>query len=406
MKKRVKSLIVFLFIILITIFIMKLIKKEHEVTYNLKEYSIQEKFYIQGKEHWYDFIIQDKKNNFSYSLNENLSKKKRVIKDIKTYKKNDLVCIIPLYKKEIIENRIYCNLKKKSVSTNYLLETKNKDFQLILKQANKYKIKISSPANKKTTYKKLTVYQKNIQDNYKYIIWNYKGIYILSNKELLYQKILDYDLYDSIMATVVGNYYVLFENNSVNGIENIYYYDLIKNKLHTYKLDDKLAKDSYINGVVDNLIYVADKKIKKQYSINIKKERIEEVGNEEEGYYYYQNEKLKLLSKSDFFMKNRYFDNEKTKDKVLKYNDLRKEYNYFYYLEDNRLYKALDTNKKNPTLLFELEDIKDWKIIDRDILLLKEDSLYLYNEESGLTKIIESNELKYNYKNICNIWKK
>lgn len=406
MKKIVKGLILIIFIILIVILITKIFKKKHEVTYNLDKYIIKESFYLKEKEHWYDFIIYDKKNNYSYSLNEKLSKKKRVIKEIKTYKKNSLTCIIPFYKKEPSKNKIYCNLGKQAVSTNYLIETKNKDFQSILKKVKKYDIKINKPHNQKTIYKKIAVYQKDIQENSKYIIWNYKGIYILSKKELLYQKILDYDLYDNIMSTVVGNYYVLFENSSVNGIENIYYYDLVKNKLDTFKLKDKLAKDSYINGVVNDLIYVTDKKAKKQYTINIKKRRIEEIGNEEKSYQYYQNEELRLLSKSDFFMKNKYFNNEKIKDKVLKATDLRRENNYFYYLEDSKLYKALDINKKNPILLFELDDIKDWKIADRDLLLIVDDSLYSYNEEGGLTKIVESNELKYNYKNICNVWKK
>lgn len=406
MKKGIKSLVIIIIITLIIVLIAKIIKKEHEVTYNLDKYIIKESFYLKEKAHWYDFVIQNKKSSYSYSLNENLSKKKRVIKEIKSYKKDNLTCIIPLYKKEISKNKIYCNLKNQAISTNYLLETNNKDFQSILEETKKYNIKINKPQNKKTTYKKIAVYQKNIPDNYKYIIWNYKGIYILSNEELLYQKILDYDLYDNIMSTVVDNYYVLFENSSVNGIENIYYYDLVKNKLDTFKLKDKLDKDSYINGVVNDLIYVTDKSTKKQYTINVKKERIEEVGNEEKSYQYFHNEELKLLSKSDFFMKNKYFDNEKIKDKTIEANDLRKEHNYFYYLKDNKLYQALNTNKKNPTLLFELEDVKDWKIVDRDILLIVDDSLYTYNDEFGLTKIIESNELKYNYKNICNIWKK
>lgn len=405
MKKRVKSIIFILIIVLIILFILKFIKKEHSVTYSINKYTVKENFYLKEKEHWYDLIIQSKKNNFSYSLNKKLDKKKKIIKEIKTYKKNNLTCIIPIYKKSSSSN-IYCNLKNKSVSANYLLETENTDFNSILKQAKKYKIKLNHPSSKKTTYKKLTVYQKDIQDNYKYLVWNYKGIYILSKEELLYQKILDYDLYDNIMSTVTKRYFVLFENTSVNGIENIYYYDLVKNKLHTYKLDDKLSKDSYINGVVDNLIYVTDKKAKKQYIINIKKEKIEEVGNEERLYQKYQNGNLKQLSKSDFFMTNQYFTNETVKDKVLKSKDLRKEYNYFYYLEDNNMYRTLDSNKKNPTLLFKLDNIKDWKIIDRDILMIVDDSLYLYNEESGLTKIIESNELKYNYINICNVWKK
>ena len=68
---------------------------------------------------------------------------------------------------------------------------------------------------------------------------------ILNNKELKYQKILNYDLYDNIMAVSIDRYYVLFENTDVNGIKNIYYYDSKNKKLNTFKLKEKLSKDSY-----------------------------------------------------------------------------------------------------------------------------------------------------------------
>lgn len=406
MKKLVKMMLFLLVIILLFNCIMKLIKKEHSVKYNLDNYEIEENFYTKGKKSWYDFIIKNKKNNFSYSLNEKLDKKKKVLEKIKTYKKNNLTCIIPIYKKTNIDNKMYCNLNNQSVSNNYLQETNNRDFQAILKKAKNYSIKVNAPSQKKKKYKKLEVYQDNLEDNYKYIIWYYKGIYVIEKEKLSYQKILDYDLYDNVMATIVGNFYVLFENSSVNGIENIHYYDLVKEKLYTYKLEKKLNKNSYINGVNGNLIFVTDNDAKKQYSINLKKKKIEEVGNDEKGYQKYQNGKLKFLSKSDFFIKKQFFDNEVFKDKILKSIDLRKEYNYFYYLDNNKMYKVLDNNRDHPILLFELSNIKEWKIIDRDIMMVADDSLYLYNDDGGLRKIVISNELKYNYKNICNLWKK
>lgn len=405
MKKRVKKIVEIIICILVIFCIIKVLKKDHNINYSIDKYTINEKFYIKEKEHQYDIIIENKKNDFSYSLNEKLGKSKKIIKDIKSYKKDNLVCIIPIYKKDIINN-IYCNLKGEAVSNNYLVETDNEDFKVILKKIKKYKINIPNSSDKKVPFKKIEVYKKNIPQGFKYIIWNYKGIYILSNDELLYQKILNYDLYDNIMSTIVDKYYVLFENTSVNGIENIYYYDLYKNKLNTLKLKDKLSKDSYINGVINNLIYVTDRKEKKQYTINIKKKRVEEVGNEIKLYQKYHNGKPEILSKSDFFMSDQYFDNEAIKDKILTSKTLRRESNYYYYLEEDKMYRALNNNKKHPILLFELSDIKEWKIINQDILIVREDTLCFYSEENGLMKIAKSNELNYNYENICNVWKK
>lgn len=403
--KNMKKIIVLAIIVITMCFIFKIIKKEHNVIYKIDKYSINESFYIKDKKHWYDIVIKNKDNTYVFSLNENLNKKKKIIREIKYYKKNNLECIVPIYKKNITSN-IYCNDNKKSVSATYLYDNDNSDFKEILKKVKKYNIKMSKSKETIKKYKSLSIYKNNIKDDYKFIVWDYKGIYVISNENQHYQKILDYDLYDNLMSVIQGNYYVLFENTSVNGIENIYYYDLKKNKLNKYKLKEKISKNSYINGVIDNLIYVTDKTEKKQYTINIKKEKIEEVGNEENQYQKYTNKQLELLSKSDFFMENQYFDNEQILDDKIDSKDIKKEFNYYYYFDNNKFYKALSSSKENPILLFELENVKEWSIVDRDILLISEDKVSLYNEETGLRKILESNELNYNYKNISKIWKK
>ena len=201
------------------------------------------------------------------------------------------------------------------------------------------------------------------------------------------------------MAVSIDRYYVLFENTDVNGIKNIYYYDSKNKKLNTFKLKEKLSKDSYINGVVDNYIYVTDRKNKKEYKINILKKIITQV-DDDINYIIYQNNKKKELSKSDFFMNDQYFDNTYTVDNKIKDN------NYYYYYKNNRIYKSLDTNKKHSKLLLELEDIKEWKVYNDIIVIMAKDTIYQYTEKEGLRKIVKSNELKYNYKNIYNIGKK
>jgi len=404
-KRIFKLLIIALIIIISIIFFGKLLKKEHNITYHVNNYQIKESFSIKDKKHYYDFTITKGKKNYIVTLNNNFHKQKKIIKEIKSYKEKDLSCIIPIYKKETSLN-IYCELKNQQATPDYLIKSNNKEFQKILKKAAKYNLEIPKSSLKIKKYKKVSVYKDNLSSENKYIIWDYKGIYILGKDNYQYQKIFNYDLYDNIMSTIVDKYFVIFENTSVNGIENIYYYDLEKDKLKKYQLEEKISKDSYINGVEDNLIYVTDRKKKKQFTINIKKEKILEVGNDEIGYQKYSNNKLQVLSISDFFMKDQFFSNESIKDKDLSKEDLRKENNSYYYLEDNKMYKVMDYNKENPILLFELKDIKEWKIAEENIVLISKNKLYVYNEKTGLQPIVSSNELNYNYKNICLIWKK
>ena len=62
-------------------------------------------------------------------------------------------------------------------------------------------------------------------------------------------------------------------------------------------------------------------------------------------------------------------------------------------------------NNENNVLLFGLNDIKKWYVYEKDILLISNDELYLYNDKTGLRKIIEYNELKYNDDNLALFWK-
>ena len=381
--------------------LIKTFQKKHNVEYKVGKYNINEKFYIEEKSHNYEFKITNKKETYSFILNSNVNKRKKIIKDIKIYKKNNIKCIIPIYVKDISKD-IYCLENNNQVSNYYLKD--NDNFKSIIEDTKKYKVNLPSDSEKYKEFKKIKVYQNNINDNTAYIIWNYKGIYILKNNELKQQKFLNYDLYDNIMSTTTSNYFVLFENSNVMGIERIHYYDIKNDKYNIFKLKDKISKDSYINGVYDDLIYVTDNKKKIQYTINVKKEKIEEVGKEELGYTKYTNKKKEEMNKSDFFMKEQLFDNEKIENKkITNSKDLVKEDQIYYYLDNNKFYKNI--NGYNSILLFELDNIKDWKINNKDLIIFVDDLVYIYNDELGLRKIIEYNELNYNYKNIVKYWK-
>ena len=226
----------------------------------------------------------------------------------------------------------------------------------------------------------------------------------MKNDELNTQKFLDYDIYDNVLSVTNSRYYVLFDNSSVNGIEKVHYYDLKKDKYKTFKLKEKLSKDSYINGVCNDLIYITDNRKKLEYTINIKKKKIEVVGKEELGYIKYTNGKKSILTKSDFFMKPQYFDNEIIKNKKISSEDIIEDGSYSYYLENDTFYKKM--KKGNKILLFSLDNISKWYIYNGNIIIIKDDELYIYNDETGLNIIAEYNELKYNKENIVEFWSK
>ena len=404
MKKTLKIIIIIVCLIYISIKITKLWIKEYTIVYKINNYQIKEIY--NKKNNTYHMITSNNKNKYIYTINHNFHKNKKIIKEIKTYKKNNLICIIPIYKKNI-EKNIYCNLDNKQVSNDYLIKINSKEFNSFIKKIKSNNIIVPSTSNTTKKYKKIKVYQDNILEDDIYYYWNYKGLYILDKNNFKYQKVLKNDLYDNIVATTIKNYYVLLENTSVNGIKNIYYYDFKKAKLRNYSLEKPLSKETYINGIIDNIIYLTDKKEKKQYKLNIKKEKLERIDQDETVYITYINGKKKELSKSDFFMTEQYFTNNQISNKeITKSKDLKISKDYYYYIEKDKLYKVLRYDKKHKILLLELSNIKEWNIEDNRIVILQDDTIYTYSEKVGLRKIFKSNELKYNYKNIYKIGKK
>ncbi|MBQ7790630.1 MAG: hypothetical protein IJ399_05135 [Bacilli bacterium] len=394
-KKEIKVIIILFLLVIPLIFLRKVFIRKYDILYEKNKYIINEIYEYKNKEHLYEINIKNNKQEITYLLNNDFNKNKKIIKNLKVYKDDNITCLLPIYNQKI-EYKLYCLKDDIQVSDYYLKD--NESYKKILKKVKKYKINNFIENNKTTSYKKLKVYDNNISSEDIFTIWDYKGISIIEKDKTNYIKFLDYDLYDNIKTIIYDKYFVLFENNHVDGIKNIHYYDLEKDKLKIYNPEIIISKDFYINGVVDNLIYVTDNKTKKEYTIDLKKEEIIQINKANEYLTYYDNE-FKSLTKSDYFMEKQIFNNKKVIDKKISNEEHIKENNIYYFYEDNNFYRQ--RTNRNKELLFSIDEIKEWKIISNKIIFISEDILYLYDDNRGLVPIIQSNELNYNYENIC-----
>jgi len=78
MKKKIKKILILLILIFVIFMFYKLFKKQHHTIYKINDYSVEETFYIKNKNHWYDLIINDKKNTFIFSLNKKIDKIRKI----------------------------------------------------------------------------------------------------------------------------------------------------------------------------------------------------------------------------------------------------------------------------------------------------------------------------------------
>lgn len=410
MKKLFSLILFFLIIFFFCQILITVFTKSHKVDYIIKttnnKYKISEIF--TAKNSSYDFIITDKnKNTYTLSLIKDYNKQKNIIKDILYFEKDNISCLYPLFKKNYSQE-LLCYYKNEQVSVSYLNQKKPKSIQKIIKSLEKkgYKTNILEKEQSASKFKTLNIYKANLLENYYFTIWNYKGFYLLNKNNIKNIKLLSKDKYENKLSILLNNYYIYFDTNK-KVYNQIFIYDLLKEKKEIFKIKNyNLSKNIYFNGIYNDLLYFTDIDYKKQYSFDPKKKKLLEISDQ--NYLKIVNNKKQYLSKADFFQEKVYFLNSTNKKITKKYqtSDLRESNNYYYFLSDNKIYKTLKREPKKGIILFELPNIKDWKVKNNNLLIISNDIVYFYSDSNGLLPIVKNNELNYNYKNICDFWKK
>lgn len=411
MKKYIKISIIIIIILIIVELVINAFTNKKSSTYNIfdgnKRYKIEQNYKKIANNNIFSFTVKLKKDTYNFSYNKNFSKKTQIIKNIKYYKKNNLECILPKYSDNSISD-LYCLLDKKQVSYSYLEQTNNKDLKDIVKQIKNKKLnKLHSDNSLLVKYKNISYYKNNIDKNITYSIWYYKGLYSINNDNDKYQKILKKDKYENTLSMLVDKYYIVFNTDNMNHklfYKELFIYDIEDNKLSTIKLNKELSIDTYINGVYDNKLYITDVDALVQYSINPKNKKVEEIGSIDNGFYTVNNNNL-VPGK----LKNNIFSTTITNNnigKLYKTNSIYKSLNSYYFISDDGFYQIINNNYKNPIKLFNFPSIKEVKIKDGYISFIVDDTIYLYSDGVGLRPVIKDSELKYNYKNIYDFWKK
>ena len=397
MKKIIKLVLGLIIIFLLIELIIYLFKDEHNINYTIKEnketYQINEIY----KNQKYYFKITNKKNTYSFETPDIFFKQKEVIKSLKAYKDNDLSCIYPILKKEKAETNILCTKNNQATSfINYQKELK--PFINELQKEGYKSISWEKSSNKTKKIGTLTTYPKNILPNTYIYIYKYDGFYTVTNEELANLNIFKNDTYLNHLGTIVDKYYIIPDYDEKYDYTKLYRIDMTNNKIKTIKLKKKISKDSYINGIVENEIYLFDKDELIQYKINPKKKKVTEVGNKKDGTLYYDLEfkKDNVYNFRDEEKKFKTIDdyiNKLEKNTTLKFIEKNGD-TYYYQTNDNDVY-YYNINSKVKVFLFN-KKITDFKLINDTLYYIEDETLYSYNFITGIKKLLTYSELSFN----------
>lgn len=382
------------------------IKTTHTISYNIKNekmFQIKEVY----KNNKYYFDIKQEEYNFFYKDDNLFNKTKNVIKDIIFKEQNGIMCIYPIYEEK--ESVILCSDKKtiysyESLKENHLTisfynELKNKG----------YKVKFDENENNTTepvVQDNITYYKDSFGNDESVVLWMYKGFTIYNSKRSLSAYPINFDRYDNTISTLVSKYYIspIYKDNKLFEFSSVYVYDVLANNKYELELGKTLSNDTYINGIIDNKLYLTDPSNIVQLSIEPKSKKVEIVGNKEENAVYYDG-KMSIRNIYDFVNNKILFkiDDSNLKNKY-NYNLVLENKDSYFFYTGTRLYQVYKDKLDVPILIIENNNLKQIKVKNNTLYYVLENKVYKYETNKVSVPLLGYNELLYNKSNMYDVY--
>lgn len=404
MKKAV--LLVLCFVYVFIQIIISNLSNQYVQTYTIDgdhKFSIKEvKIRENDKNEFYYFEISENSKTFLFKMYSSLkSTKKKIIKDIKYFEDEQYICLLPITEENTIFSDMMC-LNNNIVYPYHSIKGNDLKLDEYVKSISLYDSKRYTENDEILKKENSIVLYKNIPNNIFLSFEYYKGIFYTNNKNSLIKKqLFKNDVYTKNISAYVKNYYFTANYDETYEFHNFYLINLINGKKVKIVSNEPISMYSYINGVVDDCIYMVDEANKKQYKIDTKIKKIIEVGNSKLGFQYYNNGTWETMNnyENEIIFNNYHVDfNKNEYDKVDEYREDNVDYYYLYKKVGNKyeVYRINATFMDNPLYLFTTSTIENIIYI-KDYIFYKEDNyIKFYHDLTGNQKIVKMNEMKFN----------
>lgn len=384
----------------------------YEIEYEINSdqiYAVKEIYTVNKKKEDDNYYIKilSGENEFTYQIYNDLGKVERIVKDVKSYKDETYSCIFPIFKKgyqldvTCLSNGVqyyYQSIKGKDAGLDSFVSNLQEAYSSDLLQDHAEAVIYNS---------NVTFYQDNIVKEHSFAAETYKGAQLLNAtfaSSLYESNLFHKDIYNKKISAYVGKYYVVADYNSDYEFNQFYLVDMETLKKSTIEYHKSISLDSYVQGVVEDSLYVFDRSNKTQYEINVKTKTIVEVGNVDLKIKYYQNGEWSTVSAYDAVSQNLSFlDGDVTKEfsgyeKVDKVGHELSGYYYFYKKTGNG-YAVYRSNVQEPsklTYLFEMNQLSQVVYVGDYLYFKNGDTISYYNDATGIRKLYRNVEFNFN----------
>lgn len=407
--KKIFGLLVFLFVLYFSIQIaFRYLDKGHIYEYTLNKeqhFKIKETLIQNTKGEANNYYIEITVNDIIFNIQTSniYNRATGIIKDIKYFSNSNYTCILPtLHNGELLTD-IIC---KKNDKYYYYNSLKGNDAELD-KFAND-NLDLTKFVDSTEVLKKnnnMYVYD-NLVGNHYIAIDYFKGIYDI-NKTVNYRKIkvFENEKYSRKISTIVGKYYISANYDKDYDFHLFRTVNLENYNVGTITSDYEISFDSYIQGIVNNSIYLFDKANKKQYKIDVVNKEVTQIGNEN-GIKIYQNGEFidgnayeasqKGITFNEYTTDNTF--NNKQYSKVVKVGNVNSGYTYVYEKVNDKydVYRASIQNNNILTYLFTTTDIDSVKYVNDYVYFKDSRNIKYFNPLTGIRTLVRYNDLEFN----------
>ena len=405
LKKTISFTLIFLVILLIYQFAVNGIKKDHVITYAIEKegiFNIEENYTKKNGDDYYLFKISNGDNTFIFEVENKFNKQKEVIKDIEIFNQNDYYCIAPIFVKNM--KYAYPMCVKDNILYSYSSIKDKVDFGEFIDKIDDDKKTKYSIESSKIDEEGVILNKGYFDENEILLVYDYKKVSIhfpSFNRVLTFSSV---DNYKNDYGTLVGEYYLIPKLSTLAYFNTYYKYDVVNGIKSEIILPNSISKQSYINGVYDDKLYIFDKSELKQYEINPKNNEVIEVGNTNDEAFIYKNGEKQSISVYELNKDTITFSENLDDYSKIDYDNIYLSDKFVVYEKNGNYYKAYKKYLDNPIYLFTDNDIKSVKVKYNNIYYVKDESIYKYNVYGPFAMAIK-NEFKYNYDNIYDVYK-
>lgn len=412
-KRYIKLVICFLLLFIFIFICLRLLSKGYKNSYSLdnNKYQIEEVYTRDTDDEHDNYYIEIKSKDiiYNFQLYQNIKDNNKLVKEV-LYYDGDYKCLLPILSNDVkVDFMCYKDSKYYDYANIRGLDY---DLDKYINSLDKTKYNISDFKDDTSNMDKvdnINYNKKNIPNDYVVSMSTLKGIINLnSDNEKI--DVFNKDKYKRDISLFYNNFYITADYNSNYSFRELYIVDINTNKKNVVKAPDYISFDSYIQGVVDNELYLYDISNEKQYKVNLDDFSIKVVGTKKTKIKYYDNKWTDISSvKAN---KKLLFNYDVTSDDEYEYIYKRgnKLSGFIYYLkkvnDEYEVYKANIQNQELKKYIFNVENSNDLIFIDDYVFFKDKDKIKLYNDSIGIKTVVVNNELEFNNNTLFNVYKK